>query len=67
MFPLRNMPAWLRAISYALPARFYIAVLRGTLQKGVGLAEQAAPLAALAVYAAVIGMTGVIAIRRLLR
>src|SRR5678816_773651 len=40
MFPLRNMPFWLRGLSYALPARFYVSVLRSTLQKGVGFEAQ---------------------------
>jgi len=67
MFPLRNMPAWLQAISYVLPARFYVAVLRSTLQKGVGLQEQADALTSLAIYAAVIGLVGIVAIRRALK
>jgi len=67
MFPLRNMPAWLQAISYVLPARFYVAVLRSTLQKGVGLQEQADALMSLAIYAAVIGLVGIVAIRRALK
>lgn len=67
MFPLRNMPAWLRALSYVLPARFYVAVLRSTLQKGVGFEAQWGALAALAIYATAIGSVGIIAIRRALR
>ncbi len=67
MFPIRNMPVWLQAITYLLPARFYVAVLRGTLQKGVGFAELSAPLGALAIYALVIGTVGLVAIRRVFR
>jgi ABC-2 type transport system permease protein len=67
MFPIRNMPAWLQAVTYLLPARFYVAVLRGTLQKGVGLADLSGPLTALAIYAAAIGLVGVLAIRRAFR
>jgi ABC-2 type transport system permease protein len=67
MFPIRNMPVWLRAITYLLPARFYVAVLRGTLQKGVGFAELSAPLGALAIYALAIGTIGLVAIRRVFR
>jgi ABC-2 type transport system permease protein len=67
MFPLRNMPFWLRGLSYALPARFYVSVLRSTLQKGVGFEAQWGALAALAIYAAAIGSVGILAIRRALR
>ncbi|HEY3175822.1 MAG TPA: ABC transporter permease [Candidatus Polarisedimenticolia bacterium] len=67
MFPIRNMPGWLQAVTYLLPARFYIAVLRGTLQKGVGFADLSGPLAALAIYAGAIGLIGILAIRRAFR
>ncbi len=36
VFDLRSMPLPLQAISYAVPARYYIAVTRGILLKGVG-------------------------------
>ena len=36
IFDLRSMPIVLQAISYAVPARYYIAVTRGILLKGVG-------------------------------
>jgi len=65
MFPIRSMPAWLQAITYINPARYYVAVLRGTLQKGVGLEELAGSFIALSIYAVVIGAIGMIAVRRL--
>ncbi len=64
MFPIRNMPALLRGVTYLIPARYYVAVLRGTLQKGVGLAEMAGSFTALGLYAAGIGLIGILAIRR---
>lgn len=67
MFPIRSMPAALQAVTYAIPARYYVTVLRGTLQKGVGAVELSGSLAALAAYAAAIGLVGLIAIRRAFR
>jgi ABC-2 type transport system permease protein len=67
MFPIRNMPTWLQAVTVVNPARYYVAVLRGTLQKGVGFAELSAPFTALGIYAAAIGLAGVLAIRRSFR
>jgi ABC-2 type transport system permease protein len=64
MFPIRNMPAWLRAVTVINPARYYVAVLRGTLQKGVGFQELSGAFTALSIYAVVIGLAGVVAIRR---
>ena len=67
MFPIRSMPAALQAVTYAIPARYYVTVLRGTLQKGVGAVELSGALTALAAYAAVIGLVGLISIRRAFR
>ncbi len=64
MFPIRNMPAALQAITYLNPARYYVAILRGTLQKGVGMAEMSGAFIALALYAVAIGAIGILAIRR---
>lgn len=67
MFPIRNMPVWLQGVTYLLPARFYVAVLRGTLQKGVGFSELSGPLTALSIYAVTISILGIILIRRAIR
>ena len=67
MFPIRSMPAWLRAVTVLVPARYYVTILRGTFQKGIGFAEAAAPLAALALFALAIGGVGLIATRRAFR
>ena len=48
-------------------ARYYVAVLRGTLQKGVGFSELSGAFTALVIYAAAIGVIGVAAIRRAVR
>jgi ABC-2 type transport system permease protein len=39
LFPIENMPLLLRLISYAVPARYMIASLRGILLQGFGLAQ----------------------------
>ena len=67
MFPIRNMPVWLQGVTYLLPARFYVAVLRGTLQKGVGFSELSGPLTALSIYAVAISVIGIVFIRRAIR
>jgi len=67
MFPVRSMPAVLRALSALIPARHYLTILRGTLQKGVGPAEMSGAFTALALYAVVVGLAGVLAVRRSFR
>lgn len=37
-YPIENMPAVLRAITYLIPARYFLVVIRGIFLKGVGLA-----------------------------
>lgn len=67
MFPILNMPRALQAVTYLIPARYYVTILRGTLQKGVGFGELSFSFIALGVYAGVIGLIGVLAIRRAMR
>jgi ABC-2 type transport system permease protein len=57
IFPISSMPAVLQAITYAVPARYFLVALRGIVLKGSGLAVLVAPLAALSIYAlAVLGL-----------
>jgi ABC-2 type transport system permease protein len=67
MFPIRNMPAALQAVTYLVPARYYVTILRGTIQKGVGFSEMTGAFGALALYAAIIAALGLVAIRRVIR
>ncbi len=51
-FPIQNMPAAFRAVTYLIPLRYYLVILRGVFLKGVGLAvlwPQALALTALGV------------------
>jgi ABC-2 type transport system permease protein len=38
IFPIASMPAWLRPVTYIVPARWFIVIARGVMLKGVGLA-----------------------------
>ncbi len=39
VFPVENMPAPIRALTYALPLRYYFTIVRGIYLKGAGVAE----------------------------
>jgi len=54
IFPLRTMPAALQVLSHAVPARYYLVVLRGIILKGAGLAPYADQILFLAIYAVVV-------------
>lgn len=54
IFPIASMPAALQAITYAVPARYFLRALRGIVLKGVGLGIVWPDLAALVLFAALI-------------
>jgi ABC-2 type transport system permease protein len=37
-FPIQNMPAFFQALTYLVPLRYYLVILRGVFLKGVGIA-----------------------------
>ncbi len=53
IFPIRTMPWPVQALTFALPARYFVSGLRGAVLRGVGARELWPDAAALAVFAAV--------------
>jgi ABC-2 type transport system permease protein len=53
-FPLAAMPPILRAVSYAIPLRHYLIIIRSVLLKGVGASALGGEIAALAIFGAVL-------------
>lgn len=53
-FPLEAMPQPLQVISYVIPLRYFLVIVRGVVLKGVGLAAIWPEVAALTVFAVVI-------------
>jgi ABC-2 type transport system permease protein len=52
-FPLAAMPSVLRVLSYFIPLRYYLIVIRSVLLKGVGIASLTQEIGALALFGAV--------------
>ena len=50
VFPIANMPYVVQLISYVVPARYYIKIVRAIYLKGVGLEALAAPVLMLALF-----------------
>ena len=65
-FPIEQMPAPIQGLTYLVPARYYFTILKSIFLKGSGLADLAAPVAALALYAAVVGVLAARAFRKTL-
>lgn len=61
IFPISSMPFAVQLVTYLVPARYFLVVLRGIVLKGVGLEVIAIELLALTAYAA--GMLGLAALR----
>jgi ABC-2 type transport system permease protein len=38
-FPIENMPGWIQPITYLIPLRYYLTILRGVILKGDGLLQ----------------------------
>ena len=64
VFPFRNMPVIIQAISYLLPGRYYLAALRAIMVKGVGFQAFADQVLALVIFAAAMGGLSVLRLRR---
>ena len=53
-FPIDQMPGPVRVITWVVPARYYVTILRAVFLKGSSLLELAIPVTALLIYAAII-------------
>lgn len=54
IFPIRSMPPVIQAITYAVPARYFLVALRGVILKGAGLAPYGRDVGFLVLYAALV-------------
>ncbi|MGG1949295.1 ABC transporter permease [Trinickia sp. NRRL B-1857] len=63
-FAIEQMPAPIRAVTLLVYARYYVTILRSVFLKGSTLIDLAIPIAALALYALVIGWLSVRAFRK---
>jgi ABC-2 type transport system permease protein len=65
-FPIDQMPAPVRAVTYLVSARYYVTILKSVFLKGATVAELAWPIALLALYAAVLVTVAARAFRKTL-
>ena len=54
IFPIRSMPAALQALTYAVPARYFLVILRGIILKGAPLTAFLGDLVFLVVYGIIV-------------
>jgi ABC-2 type transport system permease protein len=63
-FPLEAMPWWLRAVSYLVPARYALEIMRGIILKGVGLEILMEQVIAVIIFGVVIMVVAAARFRR---
>jgi ABC-2 type transport system permease protein len=54
IFPIRSMPAPIQVLTYAVPARYFLVIVRGIILKGAGLLPYWRDVAFLVLYASVV-------------
>ena len=52
IFPIEAMPEWLQVVSYFIPLRYYLIIIRSLLLKGVGIQSLQMEIIALVVFGA---------------
>jgi ABC-2 type transport system permease protein len=53
-FPIENMPLWVQYITYIIPLRYFITIVRGIILKGVGFADLKFEFLALLIFGIVL-------------
>ncbi len=64
IFPISSMPAFLRAVTYAVPARYFLIALRAIVLKGAGAEAFWQDLVALAIFAAAVLVLASVRLRK---
>ncbi|MBI5464531.1 MAG: ABC transporter permease [Ignavibacteriales bacterium] len=67
VFPIRNMPSIIQAITYIIPARYFLVALRAVMLKGVGLSAFWDQFLLLSLYALVIIIASTARLRKMLK
>jgi len=50
LFPIENMPVFLQLLTYLVPARYFLYILRGILLKGLGFKDFFSEFIALLIF-----------------
>jgi ABC-2 type transport system permease protein len=67
VFAIANMPEVIRAVTYFIPARYFVSLMKGIYLKGVGLETLALDAALLAAFAAVVVLLAVVKFKKKLQ
>lgn len=62
--PIRSMPQWAQWLTYAIPPRYYIDIMRSVYLKGTTVAELWLPYTTLALFAIILSLVAAISYRK---
>ncbi|HEY65056.1 MAG TPA: ABC transporter permease [Caldilineae bacterium] len=63
-FPLDAMPAFLQAVSYVVPLRYFLIIVRSVIIKGVGIEALREPVLALCIFAPITLTLAILRVRK---
>ncbi len=64
MTPVESMPDWARSVTYGIPPRYYVDIMRATYLRGATLADQLPQFLALAAFALAFSLAAVATYRK---
>ncbi len=64
IFPIANMPAWAQALTFLLPTRYFVEIVRGIFLKGQGFPELWPQAGVLALLGALLYLGGILSFRK---
>ena len=64
IFPIASMPVFLRAVTYGVPARYFLIALRTIVLKGAGIGAFWEDLVALSIFAVMVLTLAAVRLRR---
>ena len=67
MFPIANMPQWMQPITYAIPLRYFLTIIRSVMLKGSGIGELWMETAALLCFGIALVGAGALSFRKRLQ
>ena len=64
MTPIQSMPAWAQNITYLIPPRYYVDIMRSTYLRGATIADQAFSFTMLALFAILFTITAILTYKK---
>ncbi|MGQ9730558.1 MAG: ABC transporter permease [Candidatus Zipacnadales bacterium] len=64
IYPIRNMPAWLQIITYAMPLRYFLTIIRSGMLKGSGIEDLWREVIILMAFSVLLVVAGALSFRK---